>query len=109
MNPPADEDKGGKKSDHRIVVAKLINIINNKSGRETKQIKVRPFPQSGMTKMKEWFVNQTWDKVYESETAHEKAAVFQQMLLNALDEIFPEKIRKINSDDQPWISQRTTI
>ena len=27
-------------------------------------------------------------------------------LISKLDEIFPEKIRKINSDDQPWISHR---
>ena len=40
---------------------------------------------------------------------HEKAAVFQQMLLNALNEIFPEKIRKVNSDDQPWISHKLKV
>ena len=26
------------------------------------------------------------------------------MIIEKLDEIFPEKERKINSDDQPWIS-----
>ena len=38
------------------------------------------------------------------ETAHQKAEIFHKMLIDKLDEIFPEKTRKINSDDQPWIS-----
>ena len=47
-------DKNGTKSDHKIVVAKPISIINNKSGRETRIIKVRPFTKSGFEKMKNW-------------------------------------------------------
>ena len=46
----ADPDKNGKKSDHKIVVAKPINTINNKSGRELRKVKVRPFTKSGFEK-----------------------------------------------------------
>ena len=102
----ADPDKKGKKADHRIVVAKPISVINNKSVRETRKIKVRPFPQSGIQKMKEWFVDKTWEEVTEVENAHEKASNFHKVLLEKLDEIFPEKERKINSDDQPWITYK---
>ena len=59
--------------------------------------------------MRNWFIDQSWDEVYEAESAHEKAAVFQRMLLKALNDIFPEKVRKINSDDQPWISNRLKV
>ena len=59
--------------------------------------------------MKEWFVDQSWEEVYQAESAHDKAAVFQKRLLEALDVIFPEKIRKINNDDQPWISHRLKV
>ena len=38
--------------------------------------------------------------------SHEKALIFQNMLVNKVDKIFPEKTRKIQSDDQPWISFR---
>ena len=54
-----DPDKNGKKSDHRIVVSRPINVINNRSGREVRKVKFRPFPQSGMIKMKEWFIDQS--------------------------------------------------
>ena len=102
----ADPDKCGVKSDHRIVVARPITTINNKCGRQTRKIKFRPFPESGMIKMKEWFIDQTWQEVYRAESAHDKAEIFQTMLINKLDEIFPVKTRKLQSDDQPWISHK---
>ena len=73
----ADPDKDGKKADHRIVIARPINVINNKPGRETRKLKVRPFPESGILKMKVWFVDQSWEGVFKAESAHEKAALFQ--------------------------------
>ena len=72
--------------------------------RYTRKVKVRPFPESGMQKMKEWFISETWAEVYAATSAHEKAHIFQNKLIEKLDEIFPVKERKINSDDQPWIS-----
>ena len=52
-----DPDKNGVKSDHRVVLIRPINIINNKSTRTTREVKVRPFPQSGLDSMKEWFID----------------------------------------------------
>ena len=100
----ADPGSGGKKSDHKIVVSRPISAINNKCSRVSRTIKVRPYPQSGVMKMREWFIDQTWEEIYNTESCHEKAKLFQSMLLKKVDEIFPEKFRKIQSDDQPWIS-----
>ena len=102
----ADPDKNGVKSDHRIVLVRPINTIDNKCARQTRQIKVRPFPQSGIEKFKSWLIDQTWVEIYKLESAHEKAEKFQNILLQKLEEIFPEKLRKINSDDQPWIGHK---
>ena len=101
-----DPDKDGKKSDHRIVLMKPITVINNKSARYTRVIKVRPMPQSGIDKMRSWLMEETWDTVYKAESSHEKAAIFQDMLMTKFNMFFPEKIRKINSDDAPWITQK---
>ena len=101
-----DPDKNGVKSDDKIVIARPINEINNKCGRKTKQIKVRPFPKSGLEKMKSWFLENTWEDIYGLETAHEKAKHFQNILLQKMEEFFPEKTLKINSDDQPWITSK---
>ena len=92
MDP--DPDKNGKKSDHRIVVARPINKINNKTSRETRKVKVRPFTKSGYEKMQKWFIDQSWEDVFKAETAHAKASTFQELLLNILDVYFPEKNKK---------------
>ena len=100
----SDPDKNGVKSDHRIVVCKPISAINNKPIRNTREVKVRPFPQSGLDKLREWFIDQSWEDIYKAESAHDKAEMFQKILVDKIDEIFPVKTRRINSDDQPWIS-----
>ena len=102
----ADPDKNGVKSDHRIVISKPISILNNKCARQTRTIIVRPFPQSGIMKFKEWLIVQTWEEVCCAQSAHKKAESFQKMLVNKMNEIFPEKKRKIQSDDAPCISHK---
>ena len=101
-----DPDKNGKPSDHKIVLVKPVNTINNKSSRKVREVKVRPFTSSSLEKMKNWFVDQTWENVFKEESAHEKANIFHSMLLKALDEFLPLKVRKISSDDQVWITHK---
>ena len=67
-----------KKSDHKIVIARPINEINNKSARKVKIVRFRPFPQLGMEKMKNWFMNQTWTQLYNATSAHEKAKIYKE-------------------------------
>ena len=67
---------------------------------------MRPIPRSGIDKMRQWLIDQTWNNVYEAESAHAKAEIFQKCLLEQYENIFPEKTRKISSDDAPWISQK---
>ena len=88
---------------------KPVDKINNVSARKTKEVKIRPFTESGMQNLREWFVHQTWEEVGREESAHDKARIFQELLLSALDKYLPEKIRKINSDDQAWITHKLKI
>ena len=101
-----DPDKNGKKSDHRIVIFKPINVIQNKSARISRVVKVRPISQSGIDKMRNWLMDQNWKNVYEAVSSHTKAEIFQKSLLDQFEECFPEKTSKINSDDSPWITQK---
>ena len=99
-----DPDKNGKKSDHRIVLFKPISSLEQRVTRQTRSIKVRPITQSGIENMRNWFMEQTWKNVFEAETSHEKAEIFQNSLMEQFKINFPEKIRKVNSDDSPWIT-----
>ena len=104
--PPldADEHSGGKTSDHKIVIMKPISTINNKPARITREITVRPLKQSGIDLFKYWLDDQTWKNVLTAETVNEKADIFQNMLLNKLEEVLPTKKRKVCSVDQPFCS-----
>ena len=54
MDPlDSDPDKNRVKSEHRIVLCKPISIINNKCIRRTREVKVRPFLQSGIDQLTE--------------------------------------------------------
>ena len=85
---------------------KPINVIDNKSARLTRRIKVRPIPESGITKMRDWLMEETWEEVSEAVSAHDKAAIFQNKLILKFEEIFPEKVRNVSSVDSPWMTQK---
>ena len=100
----ADDSSCGEPSDHRIPVAKPINIIENKCSRQERVIKSRPITEVGLKKFQEWIIDEQWSDVYLEESAHVKAKLFQDLLLSKVDEYFPERTLKLKSDDQPWIS-----
>ena len=106
--PPldADPDSNGKPSDHRIVTVRPVSAINTHCARSTRQISVRPISEPGLDKMRKWLQSEEWSHVYESESAHVKAEILQQMLLSKFHEFFPKKTYKISSDDQPWINHK---
>ena len=100
----AGVDKVGVESDHRIVICKPINIIENQCSRSVKVIKFRPLSESGYKKMQEWLLDFDWKEVYEAETADNKAEKFQKILVQKVDTFFPIKTRKVCNDDQPWFT-----
>ena len=91
------------------MISKPISVINNKCSRQTRIVKFRPFPQSGLERMKSWLIDETWQNVYNASSAHEKASIFQDMLISKLNEFFPLKTRKIQSDDQPWVTHKIKL
>ena len=106
--PPldADPDKDGKPADHMIVLQKPISTIENKSARIIREVHVRPIPQSGIDQFRNWLIDQDWNQVFAAVSAHKKAEIFQQIILAKFEEIFPQKTRKISSDDAPWITHK---
>ena len=66
------------------------------------EIKVRPLTQSGQAKFRSWIELQDWREVLEEESVDIKAEKLHNMVLNKLNEVCPEKNRRISSDDEPW-------
>ena len=101
-----DPDKDGKPADHNIVVCRPISTINNFSARVTRKVEVQPITDSGISKMKDWLIEEDWKNVTKAKTSNEKAETFQNILRNRFKLCFPKKQIKVSNDDQPWFSQK---
>ena len=56
--------------------------------------------------MQQWLEKEDWAKVTQEESAHSKAEVLQNLLMSKYQEFFPEKIRNISSDNQPFYNDK---
>ena len=95
--PPLDNDgdKAGKPSDHLIVLMKPINA-NEPKRKLFKTVTFRPLTESGLFQFGVWVKAQNWESVFSATTAHEKAKIIQNLLLENLNKFLPEKtIKKI--------------
>ena len=54
--------------------------------------------------MGQWIVTETWKSVFEAESAHEKANVLQQLMMDKLNLYLPQKTAKFTSEDQTWVT-----
>ena len=101
--PPLDNDTegNGKTSDHLIVVMSPI-CQSNQPKPKKKIIKFQPMHGSGMLGFKQWLQSETWKELYKLDTAHQKSEYFHSVLLEKLELHLPEKIIKIEPNDEPW-------
>jgi hypothetical protein len=67
-------------------------------------ITFRPLPESGLLSLKQWLDDETWQQLYQMESAHEKAEYLHMRLLEQLNIFLPEKTINIRPDDQPWVT-----
>ena len=106
--PPldSDPDKDGRPSDHLMVLMSPICVINNKPARALHKITYRPFSDEGLCKMQEWLSAEDWTELSHEESAHKKAEILQNLLVSKYHEFFPEKVRTVSSDDQPFVNQK---
>ena len=106
--PPLDSDPDcdGKPADHLIVVMRPLDTVNNIPARTYREVKVRPFTHSGMSKFRSWIENETWDIVLSERSVDKKSEILQKMVLDKLNEYCPEKLRRFSSDDKPWFTSQ---
>ena len=105
--PPLDPDpdSNGSPSDHLIPIMRPINVIENKSSRTHRRVKVRPITLGGLSKLKSWMSNQSWSQIIDEDCIDKKAVLCQELILEKVNLYLPEKFRKIASDDQPWVTE----
>ena len=101
-----DDNAKGAPSDHNIVVMEPISDLDTKPARETRNILVRPMKQSGIDLFGFWLKSQKWTEIFEEENVNKKAEIFQNLLLQKLEEFLPSKTRKVCTADQPFCTDK---
>ena len=104
MDP--DQDKNGKPSDHKMVLFTPITSVNNKCVKKTREIKFRPINDAGINRMQDWLKMETWEDIFKEPCASIKSTILQNKLMSKVNDFFPEKIRTITCDDQPFFSHK---
>ena len=106
--PPLDPDpdSNGKPSDHKMVLMTPISTINNKPRREKRKIVFRPLTEDGLRKMHLWLKDEEWSETSQEKSAHKKAELLQTQILEKYEQFFPEKVRYISDDSQPFFNSK---
>ena len=65
-----------------------IDVINNKPGRTKRQVIVRPMNQSSIESFGFWIKQTDWKDVFDAKTVDEKTELFQNKLVEKVDEFF---------------------
>ena len=106
--PPLDndEDQTGKPSDHLIVCMRPLSSTLPAKDKVYKIIKYRPFPDSAIRTMGQWIQSQKWEHIYRESDPNAKVIMFEKILVDKINELFPEKVLKVNENDKPWIDSK---
>ena len=87
--PPLKSDSQVTKADHLMVEAEPITAINNVPARQVHQVKIRKMPASQIIKLKEDLKSYDWTEVFKLKSAHEKADLLQNIIMDKLNEYMP--------------------
>ena len=98
-----DQNQKGKASDHLIVVTKPLSDVSQIRTRKHKIVKFRQYPDSAIRQFGQWLLSQSWSEIYSENCSQQRAIILEKLLLEKIDEYFPEKQMKVNSNDKPWI------
>ena len=56
--------------------------------------------------MRQWIEIEDWSAVSHAESANRKMEILQEMLVSKYHEYFPEKVRSISIDNEPYYSEK---
>ena len=97
-----DDDKKGMPSDHLTVLWEPRN--QHLPSKQMRTVSFRPMRDSSVREFGQWVSSFDWKDVLEAESAHQKADIFQNILLHKYYSFFPQKVLKFRRDDKPWVT-----
>ena len=107
ITPPVqpDDPQCGVPSDHSTPVATPLATDTLQQIREYVVRVTRPLPESGMLEFGEWMCKEDWAMISKETDPSKQVLIFEEMVQQKLDVIFPTKTVKINPNfDLPFIT-----
>ena len=104
--PPqqVDSDKPGKDSDHNVVLFAPKSDQKYKSERKKRIVRTRPLPESQIFRFEQELAKYPWEQVFLNKPVDEQFELFHDWLQTNLNKFFPEKVSKISTLDQKWMT-----
>ena len=102
---PVDVTGHGVPSDHSGVLAVPISNGDSQRKTESRKVKVRPMPDSLVTKFGKILVDEDWSFLSSNMTSTELVNAFEKHTSSMVESIFPEKNITISSWDKPYMTE----
>ena len=96
----------GKPSDHSVPLAVTYYTDRMKPKKAAYTIKnVRPFPDSGIAEFGRWIQEETFSNLASAKSPDTCVEIFEQIIKDKIEQIFPEKQIRIYDDDKEFMTK----
>jgi hypothetical protein len=106
---PVDVPGQGVPSDHCGVLTVPITNINSQRKSESRKVKVRPLPDSLISKFGSILVNEDWAFLCPQLPSTELVETFEHYTSTLIGQTFPEKTVTISSRDKPFMTEELKL
>ena len=104
--PPVQPDVPGQgvPSDHSVPLCVPHTDPCNPPTRVYKTGTSRPLPDSKIRQFGQWITAETWDDISLEDEPTKQVQIFEKMVTQKLDEVFPQKVTKLGIQDKPFMN-----
>ena len=105
--PPVTVDVPGQgvPSDHSGVLTLPITAGNSQRTAESRKVKIRPLPESLITKFGDVIVSHDWSSLTQGMSSTTMVNIFESETILMVENTFPEKVVHISNYDKPFMTQ----
>ena len=104
--PPVQPDVPGQGflSDHSVPLCVPHTDPSNPSTRVYRTIVSRPLPDSKVREFGQWITSQSWDIISLEDEPTKQVHLFENLVTQKLNDVFPQKITKLGLEDKPFMT-----
>ena len=106
VTPPVlpDDPRHAAPSDHRVPVARPLALAPEAITNVYREKVYRPLPDSMVRVFMKWVLTEAWDMIPEDGSPTEQVDIFQKVVDQKVEEMFPQKKVRISNKDKIFIT-----